>query len=368
MRYFRIILTFSFFFALTNALIAQVALEKQAQSGQNVPAIEITQMSGQSYQTAATNWEAALSQNLQNENAWLNLYKATRYAAVSNQNKKISKEQQKELSLILERMNAAIPNSFAHQYASYLNGNKSDESFDHLRAAFVLRPNEIELIDDMLCDAIITKNGDNVRKYAEQLSRLNIYNEAEVEYNKNVLNSIEQSGVLITGGNVDTYPLILMQQLQNYRTDVHIICSEWLNSKTYQATVSKFLNIESSNNLSIDRILSSGTKPIYLALTVPSELLQKQSGKLFCTGLAMKFSQTQIENLTSLAYNWEFLFAKTQIQNGEQLNRNYLVPLILLRDFYTSTGKNESVSDIQNLAIQISQRFSLEKQVNKHLD
>ncbi len=369
MRRYKIIILFGCFLGLTVSYHAQsqIGIAERA-SEKNVDAIEIQQLSNSEYKSAAEFWKLEVQNNSQNENAWLNLYKSARYAAVSNQSKKISKEKQKELTQILERMNTALPNSFSFQYASYLNGNKSDESFSHLKAAYNIRPNEAEIVDDMLCEALITQNGDNVKKFAQLLSKQNIYNAAEVEYNKNVLNSIEQNAVLLTSGNVDTYPLILMQQLQNFRTDVTVICIEWLNSKTYQSAICQSLGIESSNNFNAEKILSVSTRPIYVSLTMPQEVIQPNIGKLYCTGLAMKYSKATIENLTSLAYNWEFLFSKSQIQNADLMNKNYLLPLLLLRDYYTSTGKQDLAAETQNLILQISQRFALEKQIKKHLD
>ncbi len=369
MKRYKIIILISCVFGLTITFNAQSQIgSTEAASKKNIDAIEIQQLTNSEYKSAAELWQTEVQNNAQNEIAWLNLYKSTRYAAISNQTKKISKENQKELTQILEKMNAALPNSFAFQYASYLHGNKSDESFSHLKAAYNIRPNEVELVDDMLCDALITQNGENVRKFAQLLSKQNIYNASEVEYNKNVLNSIEQNAVLLTSGNVDTYPLILMQQLQNFRTDVTVINMEWLNSKTYLSSICLALGIESGNNFSVEKILSGSKRPVYVSLTTSQDLIQRNVGKLYCTGLAMKYSKSSIENLTSLAYNWEFLFSKAQIQSSDLLNKNYLLPLLLLRDHYTNTGKPEQADETQNLILQISQRFALEKQIKKHLD
>jgi hypothetical protein len=321
------------------------------------------------YNTAIASYQDEVNKNRQNEFAWLNLYKYKRFKDKREDKLNISKEKQKELNALVVEMNAAIPNSFAVQYASYFNNEKTDESFSHLKAAYRINPNETELIDDMLCEAVIRQDPSDIQKFSELLSKQNTYKPSDVEYHRNVLNSIEQNGVLVTYANIDTYPIILMQQLQHYRTDVTIVCAEWLASKNYQSQVGKKLGIATDNAFSLEKLINSKTsKSVYLALTLPHNVLTKNASKLYCTGLAMKVSKDKLENLTSLSYNWEFLFSKKNIEENAELNRNYLLPLLLLKDHYTLQGKEKEAKEVQDLAVRISQRFQVESQIKKHLD
>ena len=82
----------------------------------------------------------------------------------------------------------------------------------------------------------------------------------------------------------------------------------------------------------------------------------------------MKYSKNQLQNLDVLVYNWESLFSKKYLNEDDGLNKNYLLPILLLKNFYTQNGRVEEAANMQNLAQQISLRFSIEKQIKKHLD
>lgn len=365
-----------FFSAFIALVLIDFNLSAQAHDSKIAPsqkrevsAIDREQLSPVEYSDAAANWADEVVRNAKNESAWINLYKATRYAAYTTHSRKLTKEKQLELDEIISRMTSAVPGSYAFHYAKYLNSNKSDESFSHLKEAFKIKPTEVELIDDMLCDAVIRKDDAAKRQFAELLSKNNQYNNAEVEYNRNVLNSVEQNGILFTNGNVDTYPLIMMQQLQKFRSDVTIVCVEWLNSKQYQSQVKTLLGGKESTELTVDNLLSGKSdRALYVALTMPPDYIQKNSHKLYCTGLAMKYSKVKLENLTSLAYNWETLFAKSRLADSDPINRNYLLPVLMLKEYYSRIGNTTGEAELQQLSIQMAQRFNVEKQIKKHLD
>jgi len=120
----------------------------------------------------------------------------------------------------------------------------------------------------MLSKAVIQSNQSEITKFSNLLSENHVYNSAEVTYNRNVLSSVEQNGILITNGNVDTYPVIMMQQLQNYRKDVNVLCLEWLGNETYSKTVSGWLGLKTDKKIGLSDIMASkSSRPLYVSLT-----------------------------------------------------------------------------------------------------
>jgi hypothetical protein len=349
------------------AMAQSPAVTEQPQPEQ-VKATEVVELKADTYASMASYWKGATERNASDANAWLNYYKSLRYSSYTDHSREVNKEVKKTLDLILNKMASAVPGTFEFYYASYLHNEKSDESFSYLKAAYDLNPLNSELYDDMLCHAVIQGLQQDVKTFAEKLSGTGIYNAAEIEYNRNVFNSVEQNAILITNGNVDTYPLIMMQQMQGFRTDVMIICLEWLNSNKYREMVASKLAI-TSKGLDVSKILNSGTsRPVYVSLTLPPSVLKKYSNQLYCTGLAMKHSFTPLKNLESLAYNWEFLFAKSRLNTSDQINRNYLVPLIQLRSYYEAQGRGGEAAKVDQQVRELSQRFGLTTAIKKHLD
>jgi hypothetical protein len=334
-----------------------------------IQAIEEVQLPENVYADEAARWGAKVHLNANDENAWLNLYKAVRYSAYTAHSDVINAEKQHKLDDLLVQMKEAVPNSFAFHYAAYLNGNKTDDAFIHLKTAYQLHPDEHEILDDLLCEAVIRKDMNEAAVFAKKLSEAGIYNSAEVEYNRNVFGSIEQNAVLITNGNVDTYPLVMMQQLQNFRQDVTIICLDWLANGAYSKEVASTLGLPGTAILTPEKILSSKIKrPLYLSLTLPPEIIKKHDKHLYCTGLAMKYSRSAVENLPSLSYNWENLFTKNNLQSEDGINRNYVLPLILLRSYYASVSNPEKEAEVAGYLVDISTRFALTGQLKKRLE
>lgn len=336
---------------------------------QGIIAIEDNQFANQYYANEASHWRGQVALNEKDEYAWLNLYKATRFTNYTEHDRDISTSRQNDLDALLVKMKKAIPESFAYNYSAYLNGNKSNQSFTHLEKAYKQGTEVNELWDDMLSKAVIQSNQSEINKFSNLLSENHVYNSAEVTYNRNVLSSVEQNGILITNGNVDTYPVIMMQQLQNYRKDVNVLCIEWLGNETYSNTVSDWLGLKTDKKITLPDIMASkSSRPLYLTLTVPPDDIKKYSDNLYCTGLAMKYSKTPLDNLAVLSSNWERLFDKTTLQSSESLNKNYLVPLVLLRDYYSQKGNTSAKAETSQQIEQIATVFGLSKVIQKHKD
>jgi hypothetical protein len=336
-------------------------------SRQSIVPIESKQYSQQYYANEAAWWREFVKSNATNEQGWLNYYKALRYTNYTPQSRAINSTKQKQLDDVLAQMKVSVPGTFAYHYASYLNGNKSESSFEELLKAFQLRADESELWDDLLSYAVIYNKPSEATKFASLLANNHVYNTHEVSYNRNVLNSIEQNGILVTHGNVDTYPALIMQQLNDYRKDVKVVCLEWLGNEAYAQQVSQWIGHDIKGNASLKDILKS-KRSIYVALTVPPNVIESHASELYCTGLTLKHSSVPIDNLSALKNNWERLFEKQLIDEQEQLNRNYLVPLVQLKEHYKQQGDTEHLEEVQAYFEKLAKGFGLNKVYNNHKD
>jgi tetratricopeptide (TPR) repeat protein len=319
-------------------------------------------------------WENITKATPKNEEAWLNYYKAVRFGSYTEHSREISKDEKKKLNGIIAKMEVEVANSFSYHYACYLNGNKTDDALSHLQTAYFMHPENQELWDDMLFNAAVANDEVEVARFARMLQNAGVYDAAEMEYNRNVLNSLEQNAMLITYGNVDTYPLILLQKNEGFRTDVKIVCLDWINNSRYKTLVETSLKLmpgkirPAETNLALDEIFNSKSNyAIYLALTIPPDVLAKCASELYCTGLAMKFSKQAIANITSLEYNWSKLFNKLYVDSGKELNRNYLVPLCLLHGYYLSIGNVPAAESVKNQIVRISNQFGLQNKTKNYI-
>jgi hypothetical protein len=83
----------SFHFTI-NAAIAQQASEPAAPLLTKVPAVEMEQKTNADYKTSANYWQQQVAANSANEDAWLNLYKATRYSSYTEHSRSIATDNQ----------------------------------------------------------------------------------------------------------------------------------------------------------------------------------------------------------------------------------------------------------------------------------
>lgn len=332
--------------------------------------IEEKRLFSSEYKTTADFWKNEVDANPSDENAWISWYKAERYKNYTAHSKDISKGSQDVLNEIISKMTKSVPESFALHYAMYLNAQKSTEAFESLKKANSLQPDSEELLDDLLAMKVIEGDAAGAKKYSLEIAKRTPFKAPEMEYNRNVLNSVEPNAIILTNGNVDTYPIIIDQQISGLRTDVTVVCLEWLNNEKYAGQIATKLgmSIQKLNSgkpySALKEILNSSPKiPVYLALTLPPEEIEKYRKNLYLTGLAMKYSTSSVENIPSLVYNWENLFLKNQISSLHELNRNYLLPLIQLYSYYKNKGDTEKTGQVRSYILNIAKLTGQEEKI-----
>lgn len=319
----------------------------------------------------ATYWENALKVDSKNESAWIALFNARLFESFTPHSRDLSNERKQILADVLKQVETNLPNSFSFYYLSYLNNqSKSEASLQLLQKAAEKNSYYPEMWDDLLFSHYIKGNKKGIVEMTDNLFNSSIYSSAVMEYNQNVLSSVEKNGVLVTYGNIDSYPLLIWQEKFNIRKDVRIICLEWLSNEKYATDIGKILGIKTESILNVseekalDAILKSTKKRVYLGLTLPPAFLKKQSGSLYCTGLAMLYSSKPVSNIESLETNWTSLFKRKYLYNNDDINRNYLIPLVILHQAETDVAKKtEYRQTIDFLSNSIGANQNLEKYV-----
>ncbi len=319
----------------------------------------------------ATYWENALKVDSKNESAWIALFNARLFESFTPHSRDLSNERKQILADVLKQVETNLPNSFSFYYLSYLNNqSKSEASLQLLQKAAEKNSYYPEMWDDLLFSHYIKGNKKGIVEMTDNLFNSSIYSSAVMEYNQNVLSSVDKNGVLVTYGNIDSYPLLIWQEKFNIRKDVRIICLEWLSNEKYSADIAKVLGITTESVLNVSEekalgaILKATKKKVYLGLTLPPAFLKKQSGSLYCTGLAMLYSSKPVSNIESLETNWTSLFKRKYLYNNDDINRNYLIPLVILHQAETDVAKKtEYRQTIDFLSNSIGANQNLEKYV-----
>ena len=110
---------------------------------------------------------------------------------------------------------------------------KHDQAIEYLKKAVQLDPNYPNTYESLGLAYLATKQYKNARLQWFRLKRKGGIPNALLELNRNILETVEQDGILFTNGDEDTYPIWYLQQCKNVRKDVSIVNLSLLNTAWY---------------------------------------------------------------------------------------------------------------------------------------
>jgi hypothetical protein len=220
---------------------------------------------------------------------------------------------------------------------------------------------------------------------------------ALLDYNYNVLMSLEKNAILFTSGDNDTYPIWLLQYAKGIRPDVVVLNTSLVTDPGYRALMMKRYDIKGdASKLNSDRfatispdsceaeylksVAESNTKrPVYFALTCDPDYLTLINDNLYTVGLANRYSPKRIDNVAMLKKNWEsfrldylgnqFYAEEYGFNHGllQQINMNYVTPALLLYEHYRLAGENDRAAKFRELALTLARQGGQGAEVEKYL-
>ena len=310
---------------------------------------ELQKLSLPSYQqieqdpTSEANWQIHYDQS------WSN--------SVSSDSKQIDNNEQVSLDAIIAGMREYIPHSYTFYYNSYRNQRHNTDYYPHLELAYDLQPDSPETFDEFIAYGEIEEDQSIKKEFSQKLLDAEVYSDAELEYNWNTLNSCSDNSILITNGNVDTYPAWIQQEVYDAAQTVKVVNVDLLYNKSYCTTTFDELgvsNMEISRDTDPLKILEhildeEPAMDTYVALTMPQKVLKKYSKSLYITGLAMRYDPSgKFENLHHLARNWEVRFHKEHMQKSDPINKNYVMMLAILNNYYDDIGNIAARDEVRS--------------------
>ena len=328
------------------------------------------------YKDNVIQWEQNVQQDSLDVESWGNYYFGTRYDGYLENNKKFSDVQQQTMDTILIQMgsNESLQNTFEYNHMMYVNGNNDVNYYPYLEKAKELDPANPELFDDMVSYHELTGNITERNSYCNSWLESGMVHPDALQYNRNVLHSLDTNAIIFTNGLDDTYPIWMIQSAEEIRTDVSVLNTSLIEQPEYTKRKLSELNMDTSGIVQaiqddklIETILANNEDaPIYFGLTIPKELVAPFKSKLYVTGLSLRYSPKPIDNLEKLESNWQKFdigyLGKPHQERGyvgesevlKEFDRNYLVPMLLLHRKYVSDGKHEEALSLELLLKRVS--------------
>ncbi len=361
------------FILSTTFLFAQTTTQKP----EKVYRLVYVQKSNEWYQQQGKLWKKTIDKNPKNTEAWENYYNALRYAHYDDID---YKEKQNQLKQIIDEMGKAIPGTFVY-YLSYHRTFSDLHNVSMLEKAYQLQPDNPETYTDLLGYYEYSGNENKVKEFSDKLYRSQILASGLMNYNYNVLMSVEPNGILITNGDNDTYPCWVLQQTTGVRKDVLVLNISMATEKSYLSRKLTEKNIQFDVDENFQQSMIKDSKqnlafskeqflinlcqtinqkypaiPLHLGMTVYSDFYESFKDNLYAVGLAFKYSSERIDNIALNRKNLEQNFRLDYLKNDwysesdraesivAQMNMNYVSAMVLLAEHYKSSGEPEKAN------------------------
>lgn len=364
----------------------------QAQKPQKIKGIAKEVKSISYYQEQSALWNKLIKEDPKNTEAWHYYYKAER-ATLQLQKPEIWPNQKEkffaELNPILEKARQHIDGTFEYHYLFGLNS--SDEaSIQSLKKAYAIDSDRSEIYGWLMTYYLPLLEEDKLTDLAEKMLKSNIYSNANLMWNYNALQSIDQNGVILTNGDMDSLPKWVLQYGAKIRPDV-LVVNKWflafeneyrrkifkeLDMAPLSKKESDFENLDDYVDYVTVESLKNCKRPIYTSSGTPKEFLKHHNleDKMYLVGNALKYSEEKFNNTAVIKKNIEekyvldYLLNNFQIHEEDevvktQMNLTYLPSLIHLRKYYESKNEKGSVQKCNSLIDRIATDSGRKKEV-----
>lgn len=336
----------------------------------------ITQLeqTGDYYKEQAEAWRTTVTSRPTDSDAWLNYFKAARYA-----NMFVEAQSGFDLAAIVGEIQKTIPESWVAPYLNYVAAGRIPEAYSQLLEAYKRAPEEQDLWPDMVTYYASTDQLQLQREMLEKWFDSGTYSPGLLQSAYNMLQSVEPQGVLLTWGDNDTYPLWMLQHVKNVRTDVQVLNAYLLaNVPDYRDHHLKRMGLQFVPDAQFESarwttrindllsVLATPRYPVYFAIGAPTPVREKFGENLYLTGLAFKYGQRPEDQKALLAQNmmqafhWNFLELDLEpaltARMVHNYNTNYISGLLATFDYYREMGQYEQANIVKKRALILAER------------
>jgi|GEM_PF-1139810 len=259
------------------------------------------------------------------------------------------------------------PESFEYNLYAYISGNYDVSRISFLEKAAAMQPSNRDVLIQYSAYYVSMNDEVNASTYLDQWGRSLEKNQKDLIYAKDVLNSVEDHGILVLHGVNDSYSALYQQYKNKFRPDVVIVSLELLQSQQYRKTlVSKGVKLPESELIDpgyLEAFCALNAERIpSLAMTIPREYLNGISNRLYAVGLTFAYSDhSEFDNFYRNEMLWNTKLSKELIkelnhgenESGGQLISNYLPMLLQLRQVYVQKNETDRIQEIDRVLMEI---------------
>ena len=330
------------------------------------------------YLTQAVLWKKEIDKKRKNAEAWLNFYTANRMASKTD---KDAWEKKKGPGFmqpddIVKEMEKEIPESFEYNEVRVWNdGYQTDNNAKYILKAYSLDPDRPETYPSLMNYYEMKRDRENEAVICKKWYDSKDESPNLLNYNYNVLMSLEDNGIIITNGDNDTYPLWILQYALGIKKNVMVVNINLITVDDYRKKLFEENRIPADTiralespqqEAIIQHLIAKSNRPVYFANTLYTGYYKNFQKDLYLVGLAFKYSKENFDNMAVTRNNYERHFLMDYLRFSFQkdlsetvmdgMNMGYLPFLIKLYDHYKLSGELEKAKEVKSLASMIAKK------------
>jgi hypothetical protein len=329
-----------------------------AQKAERVESIITNSYESEWYAAQMDAWQKKVNENPNDQWAWRNLFRATYYYEQKTGGWGENQDESRTADII-RKMEAALPDSYVLNLSKgrfCLSTDSAAKRGDNIYQAIKYMPDDAcaEDVNYLACRLwSIDPENKEVNKLFARAYQKRYFPLRIMQYNRNMLLSMQSGALYFANGDVVTAPMKMIQEALGERQDVTVIPISFLHADPYLNALYKRLNIKPLNidvqdygkyggdwykHYEADIIMyliNETQRPTYFSTDILSQtVLNKDS--IYNEGILLKYSPKQYNNFAVAMHNVK-----------EVYNLEYLAEPDLVYDSWVTSQQ----SDLNNVTL-----------------
>jgi hypothetical protein len=319
-------------------------------------------------------WEKELKKDKKNREIWENLYASARMAKIMSPETENRDQWVNKMEDVIQKMEKTIPNTYEYYHLKSWHSSiwaaspeEAKEIGNWAEKAYAIDPDRAEIYPDLMNLFMITGDTLKMKELSKKWLLSGDLSPNLLALTYNMLNSTDKNATLLTAGDNDTYPALVLQYGKGIRTDVTVInifCA--YGSKAYrdqQFNKSQIPTAETEVKNQLDVVHhvveNRGNNPLFFAYGNYLNEDSLLSQNMYNVGLALRYSEESFNNTSDVINNFEnkFLldhltFSTFNEEFPEQVKRHnlaYLPGLFTLYKHYATVQDARKKEEIKAL-------------------
>ncbi|WMX13334.1 hypothetical protein [Aureispira sp. CCB-E] len=329
-------------------------------------------------------WKKELTKNPKHADGWLSYYTAARMAKILAPDQGTREKWIQRMKAIVTEMKVPIKGTYEYHYIQGYDEMDKSKGIEHIFEAYKLDATRPDVYDELVTYYETNRNKEKLEEVCKNWKASSDLSPTLLNWNYNMLMSTQKNAILITFGDNDTYPSLVLQYAEGVRKDVTVINSSLIFLEDYRKALFKELRIPEIEEeitgikMIVDHIIEhKGERPLYTGIAGNHAALGL-SDKLFNVGLAMFYCDEEISTTSYLINNFEnhilldhlvCTFHNEVFPSAvDRYNLLYVPGLMLLYKHYILVEDVRKQAKIKKIVLSISKGCQQEEAIKKQLN